>query len=90
MPSKVIRLEYHSEEAKELERYFGHPNHLPPGLKEVTLEELSQTHFTCNTPEYIQCKQLYGDDLRKYGMKNYDHLTLYHFKGGVGYAILTR
>lgn len=90
MPHKVTRLEHHSEECKWVEKHLGHPNHLPPGLKEVTLEELSQTNYTCNIPEHIYYKQVYGDGLSKFGLRNYDPMVIYHFGKGNGYAVVTR
>lgn len=89
MPHKVTRLEGNSEEAKWIEKYLGSYNSLPPGLKEISLEDLSQIHYTCGIPEHICYKQVYGEGLSKFGLKNYDTMVLYHLGGGRGYAIVT-
>lgn len=76
-----------SLQKEKLEKYLGTYNSIPPMFEEISLEGLSKKGYLNFIPEFIYYKQLYGDGLYKYNLKNYDVIIMYINKGGYGYAV---
>lgn len=70
-----------------IEKYCGGYNDLPPGMKEISLEDVAKGNFLQCAPKYVEPRSLYRGDLERYGLKERDALTLYHFQLGSGFAV---